>query len=101
VLIDVSRYTIILLILLKTYKEKGLNFNIFKKGRFVCEITKFFDCIVFYFNHQYFCTVKHQSIPPMWVNKDNNKINHIVAQLNWAITLVVIVVVIISHQYGG
>lgn len=37
----------------------------------------------------------------MWVNKDNNKINHIVAQLNWAITLFVIVVVIISHQYGG
>ncbi len=40
-------------------------------------------------------------IPPMWVNKDNNKLNRIVPQLNWAITLVVIVVVIISHQYGG
>lgn len=37
----------------------------------------------------------------MWVNKDNNKINHIVAQLNWAITLVVIVVVIITRQPIG
>lgn len=37
----------------------------------------------------------------MWVNKDNNKLNRIVPQLNWAITLVVVVVVIISRQYGG
>ncbi|MGF6927857.1 hypothetical protein QFZ48_003357 [Chitinophaga sp. W2I13] len=38
----------------------------------------------------------------MWVNKDNIKLNHIVPQLNWAITkVVIIVVVIISHQYGG
>ncbi|SCB80710.1 hypothetical protein GA0116948_101357 [Chitinophaga costaii] len=37
----------------------------------------------------------------MWVNKDNIKINHIVPQLNWAISLVVIVIVIISHQIGG
>ncbi|SFE13524.1 hypothetical protein SAMN05518672_104613 [Chitinophaga sp. CF118] len=37
----------------------------------------------------------------MWVNKDNNKISQIVPELNWAITLVVIVVVIISHQVGG
>ncbi len=37
----------------------------------------------------------------MWVNKDNNKINHIVPQLNWAITLVVIVVVIITRQPIG
>ncbi len=37
----------------------------------------------------------------MWVNKDNNAINHIVAQLNWAITLVVIVVVIITRQPIG
>lgn len=37
----------------------------------------------------------------MWVNKENNKINHIVSQLNWAITLVVIVIVIISHHTGG
>ncbi len=37
----------------------------------------------------------------MWVNKDNNKMNHIVPKLNWAITLVVIVVVIISHQQHG
>lgn len=37
----------------------------------------------------------------MWINKDNIKVNHIVPQLNWAITLVVIVIVIISHQHGG
>lgn len=37
----------------------------------------------------------------MWVNKDNNAVNHIVAQLNWAITLVVIVVVIITRQPIG
>jgi preprotein translocase subunit Sec61beta len=37
----------------------------------------------------------------MWVNKNNNKISQIVPELNWAITLVVIVVVIISHQFGG
>lgn len=38
----------------------------------------------------------------MWVNKDNIKLNHIVPQLNWAITkVVIIVVVIISHHYGG
>ncbi|SIO06681.1 hypothetical protein SAMN04488055_2763 [Chitinophaga niabensis] len=37
----------------------------------------------------------------MWLNKNNNKIGNIVPQLNWAITLVVIVVVIISHQTGG
>ena len=37
----------------------------------------------------------------MWENKDNIKLNHIVPQLNWAISLVVIVIVIISHQYGG
>ncbi|RPD40994.1 hypothetical protein EG028_13345 [Chitinophaga barathri] len=37
----------------------------------------------------------------MWVNKDNNKISHIVPQLNWAITLVVIVVVIITRQPIG
>lgn len=38
----------------------------------------------------------------MWVNKDNIKLNHIVAQLNWAITkVVIIVVVIISHHFGG
>jgi hypothetical protein len=37
----------------------------------------------------------------MWVNKNNNKISQIVPELNWAITLVVIVVVIISHQIGG
>ncbi len=38
----------------------------------------------------------------MWVNKDNIKLNHIVPQLNWAITkVVIIVVVIISHHHGG
>jgi len=37
----------------------------------------------------------------MWVNKDNNKLSHIIPELNWAITLVVIVIVIISHQIGG
>jgi hypothetical protein len=37
----------------------------------------------------------------MWVNKNNNKISQIVPELNWAISLVVIVVVIISHQIGG
>ncbi len=38
----------------------------------------------------------------MWVNKDNIKLNHIVPQLNWAITkVVIIVVVIISHHFGG
>ena len=37
----------------------------------------------------------------MWVNKNNNKISSIIPELNWAITLVVIVVVIISHQVGG
>ncbi|SJZ52684.1 hypothetical protein SAMN04488128_101593 [Chitinophaga eiseniae] len=38
----------------------------------------------------------------MWENKDNIKLNHIVPQLNWAITkVVIIVVVIISHHFGG
>ena len=38
----------------------------------------------------------------MWVNKNNIRLHHIVPQLNWAITgIVVLVVVIISHQYGG
>lgn len=37
----------------------------------------------------------------MWVNKNNNKISSIVPQLNWAITLVVIVIVIISRQSIG
>ncbi|TWI88414.1 hypothetical protein LX66_2499 [Chitinophaga japonensis] len=37
----------------------------------------------------------------MWLNKNNNKLHHVVAQLNWAITLVVVVVVIISRHYGG
>lgn len=40
-------------------------------------------------------------MPPMWVNKDNIKLNHIVPELNWAISLVVIVIVIIRHQFGG
>ncbi|MBO9151104.1 hypothetical protein ACFOTA_02725 [Chitinophaga sp. GCM10012297] len=37
----------------------------------------------------------------MWVNKNNNKISHIVPQLNWAITLVVIVIVIVTRQPIG
>ena len=38
----------------------------------------------------------------MWVNKDNIKLNHIVPQLNWAITrVVIIVVVIITSAMGG
>jgi hypothetical protein len=37
----------------------------------------------------------------MWINKDNTKVNHIVPQLNWAITLVVVILVIITHQHGG
>gem|GEM_PF-692392 len=53
------------------------------------------------FTNTFVVAVKRKTMPPMWVNKDNNKLNHIVPQLNWAITLVVIVVVIISHQYGG
>lgn len=45
--------------------------------------------------------VKAKTNTSMWVNKNNNKISQIVPELNWAITLVVIVVVIISHQIGG
>lgn len=45
--------------------------------------------------------VKAKMNTSMWVNKNNNKMSQIVPELNWAITLVVIVVVIISHQIGG
>lgn len=54
-----------------------------------------------FFTNTFVETLKKTSTS-MWVNKDNIKLNHIVPQLNWAITkVVIIVVVIISHQYGG